>query len=142
MLDGITSQKVSQWDAGSSLSVAVSNLLSQGFQIGTITINNTDYTVLIPPPIVEISGASTAPKVKVTMGQGNYDEVALPVAGSSQAGIVSTGAQTFGGTKTFDTIKVDRIYIGPSAYLEWDSSAGAVKLVGNFYATGNVAAGD
>lgn len=142
VLDGITSQKVSQWDAGSSLSVAVSNLLSQGFQIGTITINNTDYTVLIPPPIVEISGASTAPKVKVTMGQGNYDEVALPVAGSSQAGIVSTGAQTFGGTKTFDTIKVDRIYIGPSAYLEWDSSAGAVKLVGNFYATGNVAAGD
>lgn len=142
VLDGITSQKVSQWDAGSSLSVAVSNLLSQGFQIGTITINNTNYTVLIPPPIVEISGASTAPKVKVTMGQGNYDEVALPVAGSSQAGIVSAGAQTFAGAKTFGTIHVDRIYIGPSAYLEWDSSAGAVKLVGNFYATGNVAAGD
>ena len=140
VLDGITSQKVDQWDAGSSLTVAVSNLLSQGFQIATITINNTNHTVLIPPPIVSISGTSAAPKVKVTMGQGNEDDVALPVAGSSQAGIVSTGAQTFAGAKTFE-----RIYLGNSAargmYIEFDDTLRAFKIVGNVYATGQIAAG-
>ena len=112
VLDGITAAKVAQWDAAGS---------------DTISIYG--------------AGTNAAPKIAVALGGGSSDDVELPIADASHSGLVNTGSQTFGGTKTFSTIKVDRIYIGPSAYLEWDSSANAVKLVGNIYATGQIAAG-
>jgi hypothetical protein len=111
VLDGITQAKVNSWDAAASLDVDVS-----------------------------IGGTDAAPTVAVELSNGNDDSVALPVASSTKAGIVSTGAQTFSGYKTFD-----RIYLGNSgssnAYIEWDSNAGGFKIVGDVYATGGVSAG-
>lgn len=112
VLDGITAAKVQQWDAG-----------------GADTID------------VYIGGTNAAPTVAAALGSGSSDSDALPIADSTHSGLVSTGAQTFAGNKTFGTIYVTRIYIGPTAYLEWDSNANAVKLVGNIYATGQIAAG-
>lgn len=111
VLDGITAEKVAQWDAA-----------------GEDTID------------VSIAGTNAEPSVKVALGSGSNDSEPLPVATKTKAGIVSTAAQVFGGAKTFD-----RIYLGNSqnsgAYIEWDDSLHAFKIVGNVYATGGVTAG-
>lgn len=124
----------------SLISVDIEDLLSQGFKIGNLVINGVNHNILIPLPDVSISGTNAAPKVKVECGNGNSDEVALPVASSSKAGIVDTGAQTFAGAKTFE-----RIYLGNSEarsmYIEFDDTLRAFKIVGNVYATGQIAAG-
>lgn len=128
--------------------VSVRDRLESGTRIARLQINNSVYDLYAPTPG---GGGSTVAiadlfqnglKIGKLTIDGTDSNIKVPEASVSQAGVVSTGAQTFAGAKTFGTIHVDRIYIGPSAYLEWDSSAGAVKLVGNFYATGNVAAGD
>ena len=112
VLDGITSQKVSQWDAAASGD----------------TID------------VSIGGTNAAPTVQVALGTGDSDSEALPIADASKSGLVSTGNQTFSGNKTFD-----RIYLGNSAqygmYIEWDNTNHMFKIVGDVYATGDVAAG-
>ena len=121
-------------------SVGISDLISNGFLIGVLTIGTTSYNIKIPVPDISIGGTDAAPTVVVAVGSGNSGSVALPVATATKAGIVSTGAQTFGGYKTFS-----RIYLGNSeargAYLEWDDTRRAWKLVGDVYATGDVAAG-
>ena len=121
-------------------SVGISDLISNGFLIGVLTIGTTSYNIKIPVPDISIGGTDAAPTVVVAVGSGNSDSVALPVATATKAGIVSTGAQTFGGYKTFT-----RIYLGNSeargAYLEWDDTRRAWKIVGDVYATGDVAAG-
>lgn len=126
--------------APSGGSVGISDLISNGFLIGVLTIGTTSYNIKIPVPDVSIGGTDAAPTVTVAVGSGNSGSVALPVATATKAGIVSTGAQTFGGYKTFS-----RIYLGNSeargAYLEWDDTRRAWKLVGDVYATGDVAAG-
>jgi hypothetical protein len=126
--------------APSGGSVGISDLISNGFLIGVLTIGTTSYNIKIPVPDVSIGGTDGAPTVAVAVGSGNSGSVALPVATATKAGIVSTGAQTFGGYKTFS-----RIYLGNSeargAYLEWDDTRRAWKLVGDVYATGDVAAG-
>lgn len=112
VLDGITSQKVSQWDSAT----------------GSDTID------------VSIAGTNAAPTVKVALGSGSNDAEALPIASSSKSGLVSTGAQTFAGNKTFT-----RIYLGNSEaygmYIEWDDTNHMFKIVGDVYATGDVTAG-
>lgn len=112
VLDGITSQKVSQWDSAT----------------GADTVD------------VSIAGTNAAPTVKVALGSGSNDSEALPIASSSKSGLVSTGAQTFAGNKTFT-----RIYLGNSEaygmYIEWDDTNHMFKIVGDVYATGDVAAG-
>lgn len=124
----------------SLISVDIEDLLSQGFKIGNLIIDGVNHNILIPPPDVSIGGTNAAPTVVVAVGANNSDSVAIPVASSSKAGIVSTSAQTFAGAKTFD-----RIYLGNSeargAYIEWDDTNRAFKLVGNCYASGQVAAG-
>jgi len=124
----------------SLISVDIEDLLSSGFKIGNLVINGVNNNILIPTPDVSIAGTNAAPTVKVEMGSGNDDSVALPLATSSKAGIVSTAAQTFSGAKTFD-----RIYLGNSEargmYIEYDDTNRAFKIVGNVYATGQVAAG-
>jgi len=76
----------------------------------------------------------------VALGTGDSDSEALPIADASKSGLVSTGNQTFSGNKTFD-----RIYLGNSAqygmYIEWDNTNHMFKIVGDVYATGDVAAG-
>ena len=112
VLDGITASKVSQWDSAT----------------GSDTID------------VSIAGTNAAPTVKVALGSGSNDAEALPIASSSKSGLVSTGAQTFAGNKTFT-----RIYLGNSEtygmYIEWDDTNHMFKIVGDVYATGDVTAG-
>lgn len=112
VLDGITAAKVAQWDAA-----------------GADTID------------IYIGGTNAAPTVAVELGSGSSDYVALPEAATNKSGIVNTQAQKFTGAKTFD-----RIYLGNSeargAYIEWDDTRRAWKLVGDVYATGDVAAGE
>lgn len=122
-------------------SVAISDLLASGNRVATVTINGTAYDILIPGKTVSarIGGTAAAPTLIVDLGDGVTAEVAIPIADASHAGIVSTTAQTFAGAKTFD-----RIYMGNSeargAYVEWDDTNRAWKFVGDFYATGDVAA--
>lgn len=112
VLDGITASKVSQWDSATG-----------------------DDTIA-----VSIEGTNAAPTVKVALGSGSNDSELLPIASSSKSGLVSTGDQTFAGNKTFT-----RIYLGNSAqygmYIEWDDTNHMFKIVGDVYATGDVAAG-
>ena len=122
-------------------SVAISNLLASGNRVATVTINGAAYDILIPGKTISarIGGTTAAPTLIVDLGDGVTAEVAIPIADASHAGIVSTTAQTFAGAKTFD-----RIYMGNSqargAYVEWDDTNRAWKFVGDFYATGDVAA--
>ena len=122
-------------------SVAISNLLASGNRVATVTINGAAYDILVPGKTVSarIGGTAAAPTLIVDLGDSVTAEVAIPIADASHAGIVSTTAQTFAGAKTFD-----RIYMGNSqargAYVEWDDTNRAWKFVGDFYATGDVAA--
>ena len=142
VLDGITSAKVTNWDDAVTKAHSHSNK-SVLDGITSAKVSAWDDAAAAAASIdVGIGGTDAAPTVEVELGSGASDSAALPVASASKAGIVSTAAQAFAGAKTFGTIYVDRIYIGPSAYLEWDSSAGAVKLVGDFYATDGITAGD
>ena len=126
--------------------VSISNLLAVGDTIAILTIDGVSYTLKAPSGgsqtiDISIGGTAAAPTIVVTLSGGSSDNVALPVADASHAGIVSTAAQVFSGAKTFD-----RIYLGNSeargAYIEWDDTARAFKFVGSVYATGDVAAGE
>lgn len=112
VLDGITAQKVAAWDQA----------------VGGDTID------------VSIGGTNAAPTVQVDLGSGSSDSAELPIAAANKSGLVSTGNQVFSGHKTFD-----RIYLGNSAqygmYIEWDDTNHMFKIVGDVYATGDVAAG-
>jgi hypothetical protein len=112
VLDGITAKKVSQWDEAA----------------GGDTID------------VSIGGTAAEPTVAVELGTGGNDSAPLPIADANKSGLVSTSAQKFSGNKTFD-----RIYLGNSAqygmYIEWDDTNHMFKIVGDVYATGDVAAG-
>lgn len=127
--------------------VSIRDRLTSGTKIATIQIGLTSYDLYAPSgggggsTVVIADLYQNGLKVGKLTIDGTAHDIKVPEAGASQAGVVNTGAQTFGGEKTFGTIHVDRIYIGPTAYLEWDSNAGAVKLVGNMYATGQLSAG-
>lgn len=123
------------------MSIVVSNLAATGDRVATLTINGVEYNIRVPKSVdVSIGGTDAAPTLVVSLGGGVSDSIALPIASATKAGIVSTVAQTFAGAKTFD-----RIYLGNSeasgAYIEWDDTRGAFKIVGDVYATGDVAAG-
>ena len=145
LLDTITQSRMAAWDAagGGGSVVSISDLLSNGTKVATVTIDNVDYAIRVPGDTIDVSigGTAAAPTLRVDLGSGAYDYVAIPIASSSQSGIVSTSAQTFAGAKTFD-----RIYLGTSqsegAYIEWDATKQAFKIVGDIYATGDVAAGE
>ncbi len=113
ILDGITRNKVAAWDAAAD---------------GVADLD------------VSIGGTNAAPTVQVDLGSGNSDSAELPIAAANKSGLVSTGNQVFSGHKTFD-----RIYLGNSAqygmYIEWDDTNHMFKIVGDVYATGDVAAG-
>jgi hypothetical protein len=113
ILDGIDRNKVAAWDAAAA---------------GVADLD------------VSIGGTNAAPTVQVELGSGNSDSAELPIAGANKSGLVSTGDQTFAGNKTFT-----RIYLGNSAqygmYIEWDDTNHMFKIVGDVYATGDVAAG-
>jgi len=146
VLDSITSQKVSQWDGAATDSHTHSNK-SVLDGITSAKVSAWDAAALGDSIDISIGGTAAAPTVAVALGTGASDYVALPIAGSSLAGIVTNGAQTIAGAKTFsDYIYLSRIYLGASgssgAYIEWDNSAHAFKVVGDIYATGDVAAGD
>lgn len=125
---------------GGGSDVSISGLISNGYLIGVLTIDSVGYNIKIPVPDVSIGGTDAAPTLVVSVGTNNSDSVALPVASATKAGIVSTSAQVFAGAKTFD-----RIYLGNSqargAYIEWDDTNRAFKIVGDVYATGGITAG-
>lgn len=147
LLDTITRSRMAAWDAagggGGGSVVSISDLQQNGTKVATVTIDGTDYAIRVPGDTIDVSidGTAAAPTLRVELGSGAYDYVAIPIASSSQSGIVSTSAQTFAGAKTFD-----RIYLGTSqsagAYIEWDATKQAFKIVGDVYATGDVAAGE
>lgn len=146
LLDTITQERMEAWDAGGSGGgsvVSISDLQQDGTKVATITINGTDYAIRVPGDTVDVSigGTAAAPTLRVDLGSGAYDYVAIPIASTAQSGIVSTGDQSFAGGKTFE-----RIYLGTSrssnAYIEWDATKAAFKIVGDVYATGEVAAGE
>ena len=140
VLDGITSTQIIQWDGAYSVAHTHSNY-SVLESITAQKVQAWDAALSGDTVNVSIGGSSTAPTVQVALGTGSSDDAALPVADSSHAGIVDTGEQAFGGAKTFT-----RIYMGNSkargAYVEWDDTAQAWKFVGDWYATGDVAAGN
>jgi len=145
-LDNITATQVSHWDTAYTNNHTHSNK-SVLDGITSAKVSAWDAAALGDSIDISIGGTAAAPTVAVALGTGASDYVALPIAGSSLAGIVTNGAQTIAGAKTFsDYIYLSRIYLGASgssgAYIEWDNSAHAFKVVGDIYATGDVAAGD
>jgi hypothetical protein len=64
---------------------------------------NATFTVDVPGTNLSVTGGTTAgPTLNSSTGTG----VVIPSASGSASGIVTTGAQTFGGTKTFSTINL------------------------------------
>ncbi len=122
--------------------IQISNLLATGELVATINIDGQDYNIKVSKEVtVTITGTDAAPRIRVDLGGGVTGEAALPIADYTHAGIVSIVDQVFKGAKTFD-----RIYLGNSRdvgmYIEFDDVAGAFKIFGDVYATGDVAAGN
>ena len=122
--------------------VALSNVAQNGTRIVTITIDGVATDIKAPNDSVAIAigGTDAAPTIVVSLGSGSSDNIALPVASATKAGIVSTGNQVFAGYKTFD-----RIYLGNSgasgAYVDWDDTNHCFVFHGDCYAVGGLACG-
>lgn len=64
---------------------------------------NATFTVNVPATNLTVTGGTTAgPTINSSTGTG----VVIPSASGSASGVVTTGAQTFAGTKTFSTINL------------------------------------
>lgn len=88
-----------------SFTITGSGATTVAHSAGAITISSTDTdTNYYPSAIVFNAGTTSGPTLDLTMsGSGAPDltAVAIPSASGSASGVVTTGAQTFAGTKTF-----------------------------------------
>jgi len=98
------------------------------------TATDTNY---YPSAIVFNAGTTAGPTLDLTMsGSGAPDltAVAIPSAGASASGIVTTGSQTFAGTKTFSS-SIDTPGIARAAGSSLSLSTASSSSVGNISIT-------
>lgn len=119
--------------------VTVDDRLNAGTLVATVKVGSNSYAIRVPAVTVGDLFASGVTLATINIG-GTDKVVKVPFASKQQAGIVSTSAQAFAGAKTFD-----RIYLGNSeargAYIEWDDTVRAFKIVGDIIASGDVTGG-
>ncbi len=88
-----------------SVTITGSGATSVSHSAGAITISSTDNNDnYYPSAIVFNAGTTAGPTLDLTMsgaGAPDLTAVAIPSASGTASGIVTTGAQTFAGTKTF-----------------------------------------
>lgn len=71
---------------------------------GVVNVPWSDTNDNYYPSAVTIGGTAAAPTIGLTMNTGSVTAATIPVANdTTTAGIVSTGTQTFGGSKTFSS---------------------------------------
>lgn len=69
----------------------------------TITISSTDNN-FYPTAVTMTGGSTSGPVVGLTMNSGSVTTATIPSASNSASGIVTTGEQTFAGTKNFSQV--------------------------------------
>ena len=102
---------------------------------GTLPVANggTGLTSLATPTVTWTKGTSVGPtlKIKDSLGQSS-SAVAVPSATSGQSGIVTTGAQTFAGQKTFNATPI----ISDSYYPSFELHPTTINSTTNTYPKG------
>jgi hypothetical protein len=97
-------------DSGTNRGVYI-DMTTAGAGVGTNLLGTATDTNYYPSAIVWNAGSSAGPTLDLTMsGSGAPDltAVAIPSASATASGVVTTGTQTFAGTKTFSsTITAD-----------------------------------
>jgi hypothetical protein len=83
-----------------SVSITGSGATSVSHSAGTITISSTDNN-FYPTAVTMTAGSTSGPVVGLTMNSGSVTSATIPSASGTASGIVTTGVQTFAGTKTF-----------------------------------------
>lgn len=90
---------------------------------GKIAVTHASFT---KPVVTWTAGTSNGPTLKVTATGGDSTAVAIPSASNSASGIVTTGAQTFAGAKTFTGV----MYVNNTTDAAGNSDNGGL-IVGN-----------
>lgn len=108
-----------------------------------------DSPIFVTPKVSWVAGKTAGPKFRLTINGVNYDK-AIPSAGESASGIVTTSAQTFAGIKTFkDGIIVNGNAIFHSGFTidgnidayynsDADQATGSLNIVGGLTTSKNM----
>ncbi|MBQ8422539.1 MAG: hypothetical protein IJX11_09805, partial [Bacteroidales bacterium] len=133
-------------------SVSFSRSLTSGTKIGTITINGTatdlycqtnTNTNYYPTTWTWTAGTTSGPTASLSgSGMTAVSIAAIPSASASASGIVTTGAQTFAGAKTFSTsIILPDIMSSPNSGLKANSTVYNIIGLDAIGGTGSLAFG-
>lgn len=98
--------KLRIWEDGGTNRGVYIDITSAGAGVGTNLLGTSTDTNYYPSAIVFNAGTTAGPTLDLTMsgtGAPDLTAVAIPSAGASASGVVTTGSQTFAGAKTFSS---------------------------------------
>jgi len=112
------------------------------------TINDEGYLTFVGSSgggdTYSVSFNASSHAVVLTSGSGTTSTAVIPIASTSAAGLMSTAAQSFSGTKTFADVVADSLTLG-DIIITYDSDYGALKVTrvtngkeANVYITGDL----
>ena len=98
--------KLRIWEDGGTNRGVYIDITTAGTGVGTNLLGTATDTNYYPSAIVFNAGTTAGPTLDLTMsgaGAPDLTAVAIPSASDTESGVVTTGSQTFAGTKTFNS---------------------------------------
>lgn len=139
----VTSVAVSYGGTGKTTLTSNGILYGQGTGAVAVTAAGGQGTILSPnasgvpsfasPSWSWTAGTTAGPTLTLSIQSKNWTTAAIPSASNSASGIVTTGAQTFAGVKTFANTTASTAYNKGAVVI-----GGGLGVAGNIYSNGNL----